>query len=240
MNEPVVRPTPQVRARRGLPEAGLRVLRPLVRRYLDRRWDVHQSGTQHVPTQGPVIFASNHLGWLDGPLLILCTPRPAHALVKREAFEGRTGRLLRFAGQIPVRRDAHDVGALRTAADVLAAGQSVVVYPEGRRGAGDVATTKDGVGWLALVSGAPVVPVALFGTREPGAGPETRPAPGGRVDVVYGGPLQIAPVPWPRTRAYVADVGRQVTDHLRHHVEWAASSGNLQLPGPLPEGTADV
>lgn len=240
MTEPLVSRSSTGRAPRGLPEAGLRALRPAVRRYLDRRWDVHQSGAHHVPLQGPVIFASNHIGWLDGPLLILCTPRPAHALVKREAFEGRTGRLLRFAGQIPVRREERDVGALRSAADALAAGQSVVVYPEGQRGAGDVAHAKHGVAWLALVSGAPVVPVALFGTREPGAGPETRPAPGARIDVVYGGPLQIAPVPWPRTRAHVADVGRRITDHLRHHVEWAASSGHLQLPGPLPEGTADV
>ncbi len=227
-------------APRALPEAGLRSLRPVVRRYVDRQWDVHQRGAHHVPVAGPVILASNHVGWLDGPLLILCAPRHAHALVKREAFEGRTARVLRLAGQIPVRREERDVGALRTAAGALAAGQCVVVYPEGQRGAGDVRRTKDGVAWLALVSGAPVVPVALFGTRAPGGHPESRPARGARIDVVYGEPLRIAPVPWPRTRAHVAEVGRRITDHLRHHVEWAADAGHLQLPGPLPEGTADV
>lgn len=224
----------------GLPETGLRVLRPLARRYLDRRWDVRQRGEHRVPDDGPVIYASNHIGWLDGPLLILCTPRPAHALVKVEAFEGRTGRLLRFAGQIPLDRFRRDVGALRTAADALASGQSVVVYPEGLRGAGDVARTKDGVAWLAMVSGAPVVPVAIFGTRAPGEPSESRPERGSRIDVVYGEPLRITPVPWPRTRAHVAEVGRRITEHLRHHVEWAAATGHLQLPGPLPRGSTDV
>lgn len=237
---------------RPLPETGLRTLRPLVRLYLRRRWDLHVEGVEHVPAEGPVIFASNHIGWLDGPLLILCTPRPAHALVKIESFEGRTGLLLRFAGQIPLDRFRRDVGALRTAAGALAAGQSVVIYPEGIRGAGDVATTKDGVAWLALVSGAPVVPVALFGTRPPGGHADARPARGARIDIVYGEPFRVAPQPWPRTRARVAEVGGLVREHLRRHVRRAAERGSLELPGPLPaakpgaasalrlEGTSDV
>lgn len=224
----------------GLPETGLRLLRPLARWYLDRRWNVRQRGMHKVPETGPVIFASNHIGWLDGPLLILCTPRPAHALVKAEAFQGRTGRLLRFAGQIRLERSRRDVGALRTAADALAAGQSVVIYPEGVRGAGDVESIKDGVAWLALVSGAPVVPVAIFGTRAPGAVSESRPERGSTVDVVYGGVFRVAPLAWPRTRAHVADVAGQIHDHLRRHVAWAAETGHLELPGPLPEGNTDV
>lgn len=225
---------------RRLPERALRALRPVARREIERRWDVHERGAHHVPASGPVLYASNHLGWLDGPLLVALTPRPAHALTKRESFEGRTGRLLRLTGQIPVDRFRRDVGALRTAAAALAAGQSVVVYPEGLRGAGDVAHTKDGVAWLALVSGAPVVPVAIFGTREAGGHPESRPARGARLDVVYGEPLRIAAVPWPRTRSHVAEVGRQVTAHLRRHVERSAATEHLQLPGPLPRGTTDV
>lgn len=219
---------------RALPEAGLRTLRPLVRTYLRRRWDLHVDGVEHVPAEGPVIFASNHIGWLDGPLLILCTPRPAHALVKVESFEGRTGLLLRFAGQIPLDRFRRDVGALRTAAGALAAGQSVVIYPEGVRGAGDVARTKDGVAWLALVSGAPVVPVAIFGTRPAGGHAEARPPRGARLDIVYGGPFRVAQESWPRTRARVAEVGGLVQEHLQRHVRRASESGPRVLPGPLP------
>ena len=228
------------RAPRGLPEAGLRLLRPFGRRYVERRWNLRERGAHHVPDSGPVILASNHIGWLDGPLLITCTPRPAHALVKAEAFEGKTGRLLRFVGQLSIRREEPDVGALRAAADALAAGQVVVVYPEGRRGDGEVHEVKHGAAWLALVTGAPVVPVALFGTRAAGADSESRPEPGATLDIMYGAPIRFDAQPWPRTAAAIADVGEQIHHHLRTHVVWAQRVGQLTLPGPLPEGTTVV
>ena len=225
---------------RGMPELGLRILRPLGSRYLRRRWDIHERGIHKVPESGPVIYASNHIGWLDGPLLIIRSPRPAHALVKAEAFEGRTGALLRFVGQIPVHRERQDTAALRSAADALAAGQSVVVYPEGIRGDGTVTHAKPGVAWLALVSGAPVVPVALFGTRAPGAGAETRAARGSRLDIVYGEPLRFPAQAWPRTRERMGVVSEQIQAHLKAHVEWAARTGHLELPGPLPQESSHV
>lgn len=228
---------------RRLPETGLRLLRPLAGLYLNRRWSVSTRGEFHVPTDGPVIFASNHLGWLDGPILILRTPRPAHALVKAEAFTGRTGALLRFSGQIPLVRGRRDTAPLRRAADALRAGQSIVIYPEGVRGAGDVQRIKHGVAWLALLSGAPVVPVALFGTRVRGAGAESRPERGALVEIVYGEPLRVAAEDAPRSRARIAEVAQQIHDHLRDHVAAAAEHAAVPLPGPLPtdhEETADV
>lgn len=227
-------------APRGLPETGLTLLRPFARRRIRRSWDLHETGAHHVPAQGPVILASNHLGWLDGPLLIVCAPRPAHALVKSEAFEGRTGRLLRFAGQIPVHRDRPDAGALRRSADALACGQAVVVYPEGRRGDGELREVRSGVAWLAMVSGAPVVPVAIFGTRDPGADSESRPVKGSRLDVVYGAPVRFEVRPWPRTTRDVADVTARIRDHLRSHLEDAKRTTGRELPGPLPEGSIVV
>ncbi len=108
MTEPLVGAGAPAYAPRALPEAGLRSLRPVVRRSVHRQWDVRQRGAHHVPVAGPVILASNHVGWLDGPLLILCAPRHAHALVKREAFEGRTARGPAHGGRCargrPVRR----------------------------------------------------------------------------------------------------------------------------------------
>lgn len=227
-------------APRGLPEGGLKLLRPFGRRYIERRWKLRERGTHHVPEQGPVIIAANHIGWMDGPLLITCTPRPAHALVKSEAFEGKTGRLLRFVGQIEIEREEPDVGALRAASDALAAGQAVVVYPEGKRGDGELHEIKNGVAWLALVTGAPVVPVAIFGTRAPGADSESRPAPGATLDLMYGAPLRFDLQPWPRTSSTIADVGDQIHHHLRDHLVWAQRVGQLSLPGPLPEGTTVV
>ena len=225
---------------RGLPENGLRTLRRYAQSWLDRRWDIHQRGIDRVPKEGPVILASNHIGWLDGPVMFLKAPRPGHALVKSEAFVGRTGKLLRYGAQIPITRGRTDAGALRMAADALAAGQVVIVYPEGKRGDGELRRIKGGVAWLALVSGAPVVPVAIFGTREPGAASESRPPKGARIDVVYGEPIRFPAVEWPRTPDVIDDVTGQILEHMREHLSWAKSATRRGLPGPLPAGSTSV
>ncbi|MGI9084772.1 MAG: lysophospholipid acyltransferase family protein [Aeromicrobium sp.] len=222
---------------RGLSEKGLRTVRRYATAWLDHRWEVNQRGEWRIPDDGPVILAANHIGWLDGPVLFLKAPRPAHALVKRELFVGRTGKLLTYASQIPVDRRGTDAGALRTAADALAAGQVIVTFPEGRRGDGELQSIKNGVGWLALVSGAPVVPVAIFGTREPGAASESRPPKGARIDVVYGEPIRFPETSWPRSKAMIDDVSEQILEHLRNHLTWAKGATKRGLPGPLPAGS---
>ncbi len=60
-------------------------------------------------------MAANHVGWLDGPLLAICAPRPVHALTKQEMFAGPLGPFLRAAGQIELDRFHVDVAAIRIA-----------------------------------------------------------------------------------------------------------------------------
>jgi 1-acyl-sn-glycerol-3-phosphate acyltransferase len=229
-----------VTAAAGLPERGLRLLRPRAAQYLRRRYAIDLHGLHHVPASGPVVVASNHSGWLDGPLLVATAPRPLHALVKEEEFAGRTGRLLRAAGQIKIARKRTDAGAIRQALRALEAGQGVLIYPEGRRGDGEFTRFKGGVAYLALVTGAPVVPVAIFGTRRAGEPSEARPAPGSRLDVVYGEPIQLPMQVWPRDRGMLEDAGGQIHRHLRAHVSQAKTALNRDLPGPLPTGSTDV
>ena len=62
-----------------------------------------------MPATGPVVMAANHVGWLDGPLLAICSPRPVHALTKQEMFAGALGAFLRAVGQIPLDRFHVDV-----------------------------------------------------------------------------------------------------------------------------------
>jgi len=228
----IVQPGP---VRSGLPETAHRLLRPLLRRRVAARWDVHVSGLSHVPEAGPVILASNHVGWLDGPVTVLTSDRVVHALVKHESFEGGAGRLLRLGAQIKLHRGRTDAGALRTALRVLRAGQVLLVYPEGKRGDGLVEEVFGGAGYLALATGSPVVPVAVVGTREPGAGIETRPSPGQRLDVVYGRPLTFAAAPWPRDAQAVTAASDQIADALREHVRWATETLKRDLPGPPPQ-----
>ena len=217
----------------------MRFVRRLARPYFNRHWDIHERGHGNVPETGPVIFASNHIGWLDGPLLFVRLPRGAHALVKEEEFVGRTGRLLNFAGQIKVSRTRNDTRALRRAEAALAAGQAVLIYPEGTRGAGEFERFKCGVAWLALVSGAPIVPVAVFGTRQAGEPSEARAPKGARIDIVYGRPIQFPMRGWPRDRGMIENAGEQIRDHLRAHILWSKNVLKRELPGPLPRGSSD-
>lgn len=224
----------------GLPERGLRFARGRAHGYFHRKWEIHERGQRNVPVDGPVILASNHIGWLDGPLLVATAPRPLHAMAKEEEFTGKTGRLLRFVGQIKVARNRTDAGALRQARQALVAGQAVLLYPEGTRGDGEFTKFKGGVAYLALVSGAPIVPVAIFGTREAGEGTNARPPRGRRLDIVYGEPIQFPMQGWPRDRGMIEDAGEQIHDHLRAHVSRAKTALKRDLPGPLPTGSSDV
>ena len=81
-------------------------------------------------------MAANHVGWIDGPLLAICSPRPVHALTKQEMFEGPLGSFLLRSGQIPLDRFHVDVRAIRIALKALRESQAVGVFPEGTRGAG--------------------------------------------------------------------------------------------------------
>lgn len=222
----------------GLGEAGLKVARWWFRRSLARRYDIHESGAAHVPAAGPVILAGNHVGWLDGPLLVARSPRPPHALVTASAWAGREGLVLRASGQIRVDAEG-PAAAVRPALRALRAGQVVSIFPEGSRGAGDFSELRRGVTWLALASGAPVVPVALFGTRGAGHDIESRPPAGARLDLVFGAPICFGEQPWPRSGDKLAAAHAQVHEHLRTHLARAVEQSGRELPA-LAGGAVDA
>ncbi|WP_245565427.1 lysophospholipid acyltransferase family protein [Nocardioides insulae] len=209
-------------------------LRPLARRLLQRWYDVHLTGAEHVPATGPAIVAGNHIGLIDGPLLALVGPRPIHALTKHEMFQGRLGGLLRATGQIKVDRLHPDPAAVKAALRLLAEGRVVGLFPEGTRGAGEFDTFRGGAAYLALVSGAPVVPVVVFGTRLTGASSGSLPPRGTRIDVVFGEPATVPRQAWPRTREQVATVSRLLQGTLVAHLDHARRLTGRSLPGPLP------
>lgn len=212
---------------------------PRAAAWVGRWWDVRVTGLDLVPESGPVILAANHIGLMDGPLLALFSPRPVHALTKQEMFAGRAGWLLRRAGQIPLDRDGVDVAAIRTSLRVLRDGGVVGIFPEGHRGAGEYELFRHGVAYLALVTGAPVVPVTFFGTRTPGGAKNSVPPRGTRFDVVYGEPWQTSAQEWPRTREQVRTCATLLRQHLRGEVERARARTGRDLPGPLPAPESD-
>jgi 1-acyl-sn-glycerol-3-phosphate acyltransferase len=130
-------------------------------------------GLLHVPRQGPVIIAANHISYFD-PLCLAVfidtAGREVRFLAKSELYRNPLlGWLLRSAGQIPVYRESRD--AARSLQDAVAAmreGAAVVIYPEGtttRNPDFSPMKAKTGVARLAALTGAPVVPVGIWGAH---------------------------------------------------------------------------
>lgn len=193
-------------------------------------WPTRVHGGDLVPDRGPVLFASNHLGFLDGPVLVGVAPRFVHCLVKREMFRGPAGMVLRAVEQIPVDRRRGDRAALGAALQVLAAGGAVGVFPEGRRGRGDVGEVRKGIAWLALRSGAPVVPVACLGTRRTGEPARGLPGLRRKLDVVFGEPAVLAARAGVPGRVALAEASQALRDTMATHVAKAEDRTGQALP----------
>ncbi len=214
-------------------------LRPLARTVIRRRVKVRVVDVHKLPRKGPVILASNHVGIADGPLLAIFGPRPAHALTKQEMFKGFMNGFLLGAGQIPLDRFNPDPLAVKRCLRVLRSGRVVAIFPEGARGAGEFDRFHTGAAYLAMVTGAPIVPVVQFGTREPGAGSHSLPAKGMVVDMVFGDPMTLPKTPWPRRKQDVATASLELRQHLIAHLDKAKALTGRTLPGPLPAKDAD-
>jgi 1-acyl-sn-glycerol-3-phosphate acyltransferase len=203
------------------------------------------AGIENVPMTGAAILASNHLSFIDSMYLPLVIDRPVVFPAKAEYFaaKGPLGRLwaayLRSTNQLMIDRDgARSAQAtLEAALDILRAGELFGFYPEGTRSPdGRLYRGRSGLGYLALNSGAPVIPVAMMGTRKmlpPGA-PLPRPT---RVEIRIGKPKEfghLAGEPPAKARRIVADEVMQAIRELsgQDYVHEYASDVKAKLADP--------
>ena len=214
-------------------------LRPLARWLIRRRYRVRVTDAGNVPVSGPIIYASNHVGVIDGPMLAIFAPRPAHALTKIEMFKGFMGHFLWHSGQIPLDRFHTDPRAVKICLRALRAGRAIGIYPEGARGPGDLERFHRGAAYLALVSGAPVIPVTMLGSREPGGTSGSLPRRGATIDMVFGEIYRFERTPWPRTREQVEKASLLLREHMLVQLDRARASTGRDLPGPLPPTDVD-
>src|SRR3954471_13740811 len=142
------------------------LLTPILRFF----WRVRVEGIEHIPDDGPAILASNHISFSDWICLPLVIRRRVTLVAKAEYFDDpKTAWFFRAVGQIPIRRGggAASQRALDSAMDVLRGGGLFGICPEGTRSPdGQLYKGHTGVARLALQSGAPVIAVAMVGTRE--------------------------------------------------------------------------
>ena len=207
---------------------GRAVLRPL----LWLRFRPRVTGREHVPGTGAVLLASNHLSGLDTILIPTSAPRPVQFLAKASLFESRLGSwFFRGIGAIPVHRSASGAAqaALDAGREVLASGRVFAVFPEGSRSRdGRLARGRGGAAWLALETGATVVPVGLIGTDR------RRPAGGGRpprVELRFGPPVPLGDLPGlPAGRAR-----REATERIMRAIQQLSGQERSDDYAPVPE-----
>jgi len=124
-------------------------------------------GGERLPKQGPVVVVCNHLSNLDPLIFGGFSARPMFCMTKRELFRPRFAAwMLGGCNCFPVDRGAADRGALRMALDVLARRGRLLIFVEGTRAAvPGMKRAETGVGFLVRRGGAPVQPVAVWGSE---------------------------------------------------------------------------
>jgi 1-acyl-sn-glycerol-3-phosphate acyltransferase len=151
------------------------VSRALAGPLLHLLWRPEVEGGEHIPRTGGAIIASNHLSIVDSVFLPLVLDRPLTFAAKSEYFTGTrpaqrfAGAYLRATKQLRVDRTEARAAQnmLQAALGLLRNGELFGIYPEGTRSPdGRLYRGRTGIGWLALNSGLPVIPVAMLGTDQ--------------------------------------------------------------------------
>lgn len=181
-------------------------------------------GRENIP-DGGYIAAANHSSNLDALFVALAIRRRIRFMGKSELFDGRWGWLLNRLGGFPVQRGVWDADAFETAATVLGRGRVMSIFPEGGVHTERV-PAKSGVGHIAHLAGATVLPVHLDGTRSlytPWRWPKVR--------VVIGAPLRVEQIAQP-SREQSQQTAQRILDGIYELAGTPASRA--------PRGSASV
>ena len=198
------------------------------------------TGLRHVPTNGGVIIASNHLSFSDSIFMPLVVPRKVTFLAKSEYFtspgiKGFIKKLTFIAlGQVPIDRAGgrRSEAAILTGLDLLKAGDCIGIYPEGTRSPdGRLYKGRTGIARMAIESGCPIVPVAMFNTAEIQPTGQVVPKVR-RVEMVFGEPLYFTGDP--RDLQVLRDATDQIMKAIQtlsgqEYVEMYASEAKAEM-----------
>ena len=192
---------------------------------------VRTEGLDRPVPNGPLIVVSNHLSDTDPPLLwgwlAPAIGRPFRFLAKDSLLHGPVGAAMRSFGAIPVRHDGADASALRMALASLAAGDSLLLAPEGTRSHdGRMGRPRPGSALLAIRSGATMLPVGISGTDRLLARGRRLPRVGTFVTLRMGAPFRLSRQEGAERRTALAAAEEQIMRRIatlvdpRHRGEW--------------------
>ena len=137
----------------------------------------------------------NHISNLDPVLLGICSVRRLNFMAKKELFKGLLGFFLTHLGSFPVKRGEADFVAMREALRRFKVGRVILIFVEGSRRIGnEPSKAQAGVGFLAMKSGVPIVPVYVQGTNQVMA-PGTKFLKRGPVSATFGEPFFVNDAP---------------------------------------------
>jgi 1-acyl-sn-glycerol-3-phosphate acyltransferase len=154
------------------------------------RWEV--IGVSNIPAKGGVVIAANHASLWDPPILgsaIASRRWPVHFMAKEELFKSTVlGYIITKLHAFPVRRGTADRVAIRTAINLLQAGEVVSLFPEGTRSKnGQLGPAQPGAAMIAVKAGVPIIPAAIIGTNKIFSNHNWLP----KVKVVFGKPIGV-------------------------------------------------
>src|SRR6476619_2532853 len=190
-------------------------------------------GRENVPRTGPLILAPNHFSQMDHFFIGLYLRRKIRFMAKSQMFGTPVlTYIYKHGGVIPIRRGHHDEEAFTTAFTVLDQGGMLLIYAEGGRSrSGELGEPKRGVGRLALESGAPVVPVAIYGSASVRRWKRLR-FP--RVTVEYGEPLSFPQEESP-SRERQVEVAGEIFARVRGMYEGLATRNGRRASRRSPD-----
>ncbi|MDQ4144127.1 MAG: 1-acyl-sn-glycerol-3-phosphate acyltransferase [Actinomycetota bacterium] len=133
-------------------------------------WKIDVSGAHHIPTDGPAVIATNHVGYLDFVFVGYAareSKRLVRFMAKKEVFDHKiSGPLMRGMKHLPVDRFGTAAEAIDVAVASLKAGEIVGMFPEGTISRSFVPRAgKTGAARMAMAAGAPLIPGAVWGSQ---------------------------------------------------------------------------
>jgi 1-acyl-sn-glycerol-3-phosphate acyltransferase len=200
--------------------------------YLRVAYGVTIKGMDNVPRSGKVIIASNHRSNFDPPILGSLVPREVSFFAKEELFRNPVlGALIRSLNAFPVRRGQFDRESLSQSLNVLKDGGALIFFPEGTRAPADgFLKAKLGIGWVAALSEAPVLPAYIHGSTAKSFRMRGRPT----ISVTFGKPVSSATLMDPalRGKALYQSVSDHVLDLIRD-LSLEEPRGRVLAKGPI-------